>query len=90
MAEVSKTPPKSILSALLDERFALAATLAEWRRRWDAAITVERGSAEYSMAGLKSLDDHALVLLARQDQASPSDFGGTAQPPLPSAGRDCQ
>lgn len=64
---------------LLDERDQLARRLADWRRRWDAAMVMERGTAEDSMAGLKPLDDYALDIITR-DQSAPSTLGGGTQP----------
>lgn len=59
------------LSALLDERVAIAMRLADWRRRWDDAVAAARGTAEHSMSGLKPLDDWAHEL-ANARQVSPS------------------
>lgn len=74
---------------LWDERNALAHKLADWRRRWDALATAERGTAEHSMAGLKPLDDYAFEI-ASADQSAPSLDGGGTQPPLPVTGSAAQ
>jgi len=78
------------LSRLLDERNEIAAKLADWRRRWDAAFKIRHGSVEHSMVGLKPLDDFAFDLIQEGvlaeastqegDQGSPGLVGGGLQP----------
>lgn len=68
------------LTGLLNERDALIAVVADWHRRWSAALAA-RGAAhrENPMAGLKPLDDAARELIG-DSQPSPSRSGGFTQP----------